>query len=403
MKLFTKDAFFGTIFLSAFMALLNLTPSFDHLDPISDALRDYETTDIVFSTLQDEPIPDTNITLVNIACLNRASIGKMLEIIGKHKPAVVGIDAFFRKEKGAEDFALMMGMSQIEQLVLVSELDSAGEDGDSWNSVNYSNPMFMDFAQSGFANVITGEQTHGGFRTVRDFVPYFNVNDTVAPNFTSKIVSLFDSSAYNDLMLRSNHLEPMKWRGNSTKFFHLDYNQVLEGQFDPSIITDKIILFGYIGDYVGDQDSYIDKFFTPMNDRPAGRTYPDMYGIVVHANVISMILNRDYIHKAPSWLNMLLAVLIGYINVLLFIWVARRYKHLYDLITKPFQIFELIVLVFISVIFVLNYQVKFNLTLTLIIIAFSGDLTELYFGSVKGLALKQWNKITHHNMPKNDE
>jgi len=340
---------------------------------------------------------------VNIARLNRASIGKMLEIIGKHKPAVVGIDAFFRKEKGAEDFALMMRMSQIEQLVLVSELDSAGEDGDSWNSVNYSNPMFMDFAQSGFANVITGEQTHGGFRTVRDFVPYFNVNDTVVPNFTSKIVSLFDSSAYNDLMLRSNHLEPIKWRGNYTKFFHLDYNQVLEGQFDPSIITDKIILFGYIGDYVGGQDSYIDKFFTPMNDRPAGRTYPDMYGIVVHANVISMILNSDYIHKAPSWLNMLHAVLIGYLNVLLFIWVARRYKHLSDLITKPFQIFELIVLVFISVIFVLNYQVKFNLTLTLIIIAFSGDLTELYYGSVKGLALKQWNKITHHNMPKNDE
>ena len=56
-----------------------------------------------------------------------------------------------------------------------------------------------------------------------------------------------------------------------------------------------------------------------MNERPAGRTYPDMYGIVVHANVISMILRRDYIHDAPSWLNILISILVAYFNVALFI------------------------------------------------------------------------------------
>lgn len=100
MKLFSKDDIFGTLFLFLFMGSVTLIPSFDHLDPISDALRDYETTDIVFSQLQDEPAPDTNITIVNIAQLDCATLGRMLEIIGKHKPAVVGIDAFFRNEKG---------------------------------------------------------------------------------------------------------------------------------------------------------------------------------------------------------------------------------------------------------------------------------------------------------------
>lgn len=287
----------------------------------------------------------------------------------------------------------MMGMSKIEQLVLVSELESVSDDGSTWYKVNYSNDMFMQFAQSGFANVITGEQTHGGFRTVRSFVPSFVVNDTLVPNFTAKIISLYDSSAYRDLMKRQNHLESIKWKGDYRKFFHLDYNQVLEEQFDPSIIKDKIVLFCYIGEYVGDKDSYIDKFFTPMNERPAGRTYPDMYGIVVHANVISMILNRDYIYEVPDWLEMILSVLIVYFNVALFLWVAHRFKYLYDLITKPFQILELIVLLFISVLLLLNFQIKVNLTIALIAIAFSGDLTELYYGSVKGLAQRQIQRV----------
>jgi len=251
MKIFSRDDIFGTIFLFLFMGLLTLIPSFDHLDPISDALRDYETTDIVFSTLQAEPPPDTNITIVNIARENRATLGKMLEIIGRYKSAVVGIDAFFRSEKGpAQDFPLMMGMSSIENLLLVSELDSASDDGQTWHKVNYSKPMFMQYANSGFANVITGEQTHGNYRTVRDFVPKFTVNDSLVPNFTARIVSYYDSSAYADLIKRKERLETINWTGNYKKFFHLDVNDVLEERFDPSIIKDKIILFGYIGDYV---------------------------------------------------------------------------------------------------------------------------------------------------------
>ncbi len=403
MRFLSRDDIFGTLFLFAFMGLLTFIPSFDHLDPISDALRDYETTDIVFSTLQEEPPADTNITIVNIAQVDRATIGRMLEIIGRYKPAVVGIDAFFRSEKGpAQDFPLMMGMAKIDNLVLVSELDSLSDDKENWHEVNYSNSMFMEHATSGFANVITGEQTHGNFRTVREFVPSFIVNDTLVTNFTTKIVSLFDSSAYRDLMKRNNHLETINWKGNYKKFTHLDYDDVLNERFGPGAVKDKIVLFGYIGEYVGDKDSYIDKFFTPMNERPAGRTYPDMYGIVVHANVISMILNRNYIDSADSWVNILISILVAYFNVALFLWVAHRYKALYDLITKPFQIFELIFLVFVSVILLLNFQIKLNLTVTLIAIAFSGDLTELYYGSVKGLALRQWEKITHHGSKPND-
>jgi CHASE2 domain-containing sensor protein len=392
------EAVWGTVFIFTFLYLFTFVPSFDHLDPISDALRDYESSDQVFSSMKDSMHADfdmdTNITIVNIAQVDRATIGKMLEIIGKYKPKVVGIDAFFRKEKGPmQDFPLMMGMSKIENLVLVSELDSVTDEGNCWKRLNKSNPMFMDYAMTGFANVITGEHEHGGdYRTVREFRPTFCIADSLELNFTTKIVSIFDSAAYRNLLTRGNNSEAINWRGNFTKFFSLGVNQVLQEQFDPSVVRDKIILFGYIGEYVGDQDSYIDKFYTPMNERAAGRSYPDMYGIVVHANVISMILHGNYITTLPDWADYLICLIVTYLNVLLFMFIARNRKTWYDVITKPMQIVELIVITFLVIGFLLNYNIKMNLTLTLITIAFAGDLTELFHSTIMGFAQKQIDK-----------
>ncbi len=157
---------------------------------------------------------------MNFAQVDRAAIGRMLEIIGKYKPAVIGIDAFFRAEKGPmQDFPLMMGMSKIENLVLVSELDSPDTRTDHFNRVNKSNAMFMDYASTGFANLVTGEDEHaGGFRTVHEFIPRKTVRDSLELNFTAKIVSYFDSSALVDLLAREKEEEVIKWRGPYSKF-----------------------------------------------------------------------------------------------------------------------------------------------------------------------------------------
>ncbi len=394
----------GTIFVFAFLGLLTIVGrfiTFDHIDPLSDALRDYESSDIIYNSWTNNPI-DTNITIVNIAQVDRATIGKELEIIGKYKPKVVGIDAFFRAEKGPmQDFPLMMGMSKIENLVLVSQLSEHLDTADCWNRLNRSNPMFLEYAQTGFANVITGEHEHGGdFRTVREFRPDYCVADSTELNFTSKIVSIYNPSAFNDLMARGNHSETINWHGNidyynvmKNKYTQLDVADVLEERFDPSVIKDKIVLFGYIGEYVGDTTSYIDKFYTPMNSRQAGRAYPDMYGIVVHANVISMILKRDYVTTVPDWGDYLICLLVTFLNVWLFVFVADRRKRWYDVITKPLQILELVLLVGLVIWFLSSASIKMNLTLTLITIAFAGDLTELYHSTVRMFAAKQIQKI----------
>jgi hypothetical protein len=110
--------------------------------------------------------------------------------------------------------------------------------------------------------------------------------------------------------------------------------------------------------------------------------------VVVHANVISMILHENYIEQMPDWIRNLLILVICYLNVALFLYVAKKYKIYYDLITKSLQIVEVVVFMYVVVHFMLEMKLKVHLTLLFAAILLSGDLTELYAGSLKPIVVK---------------
>lgn len=55
-----------------------------------------------------------------------------------------------------------------------------------------------------------------------------------------------------------------------------------------------------------------------MNSNYVGKTDPDMYGVVIHANVISMILDEDYIYRTSDTLALILMLIVVYTNMILF-------------------------------------------------------------------------------------
>ncbi len=375
----------------------------DLFDPLAKAFEDFEMSDLVFSQpatnenlASDEveylrnpsDIPrDTNVVLVNIQFRNRAEIGQMLDIINKYQPAAVGIDAFFRKEKGpAVDFPLAMAMSQTKNLVLVNELVVEEEGVECFDSLMYSNPMFNETAQNGFANVLTSSKGQG-FRTVKEFYPFQCLKDTMYPNFSTKLVELANPEAYNRLLQRDHFKETINWTGNFRKFMAFDAHQILGEIGDLSVMKDKIVLMGYIGPQLGDRD-LVDIFYTPQNPRVAGRAYPDTYGVVVHANIISMIMDGKYIHQTPEIIVRLIQFIMVYLNVALFLFIAEKRKMYYDLITKSIQLVEIALFMGLIVLLMLKFQIKINLTMVLVGIALSGDLTELYAGSLRPMANK---------------
>jgi CHASE2 domain-containing sensor protein len=96
----------------------------------------------------------------------------------------------------------------------------------------------------------------------------------------------------------------------------LSPEEVMTGQFEDSLITGRIVLLGYVNTNPSDLE---DKKFSPMNSRFAGKSIPDMNGVVVHANIISMVLDKDYIKKVPLWGNLLLAIIVCWLHMSFFV------------------------------------------------------------------------------------
>ena len=398
------DSLLGTFFILSLILLfqvVRLFGEFKLLDPIGDAIGDVELTDLVFSDIRPESEIDTKITLVNIGQLNRANIARELRIINKYKPAVVGIDSYFwdLKEDTIADLMLGMAMSEIENLVLVSKLqyDPLTQ---TYDSVRYSHSRF-NVGNSGFANLETNALTQYQYKVCRSFPPKRIIEGKEVNSFAVAIAALYDKSAATTCLARNNDVEVINYRGNvmsygqSTwggRYTALDVNDVLSENFDPNVITGKIVLFGYMGSDFSDK-SWEDKFYTPLNVKYAGRSNPDMFGIVVHANILSMILNRDYIDKQSETAGYISAVIICFLTVLLFTLVYKRLPQWYDGVTKSLQILFVILLFTINLFVFHWFSYKINITLATIMVALAGDSLEVCYGLVKNLFSNTGRKL----------
>ncbi|MGF1637595.1 MAG: CHASE2 domain-containing protein, partial [Cyclobacteriaceae bacterium] len=164
---------------------------------------------------------------------------------------------------------------------------------------------------------------------------------------------------------------------------------VLNENFEPEeVIKDRILMLGFMGDDFEDR-SWQDKFYTPLNIKYAGRTNPDMFGIVVHANIVSMILNGDYINRQSKLSGIIWAIILCLINVYYFIRIYRVLPQWYDGITKSLQLVEILVLLLVNVLLFHWFNYKTDLTLATVCIALSSDGIEIYFGVIKNIFSKE--------------
>ncbi|MBK6915145.1 MAG: CHASE2 domain-containing protein [Ignavibacteriales bacterium] len=259
------------------------------LDPVAKAIGDFDVYDIVYSKLREEQKADTNIVLVNLGSLSRKEIAEQIKLINEYKPGVIGIDAIFEEAKdSAGDSMLADVFSSTKNLVLVSKVTGFNDDEELFDSVKYSISNFNDHSSNGFANLPNDDGVN--FRTIREFRPYANVMDKRVAAFSSKIVQLSDSSAYSNLSERENETERINFVGNYDKFYYLDAGQLFDEKNNLGFMKDKIVLLGFMGLDLNTK-TFEDIYFTPLNERYAGKSFPDMYGVVLHANIISMILS----------------------------------------------------------------------------------------------------------------
>ncbi len=401
----------ATAFIFGFMWVAGqLFAIFDFLDPIGDALEGYEMTDQVFSNPQWRipPPAEEDIIIINMGLESRRVTAEQINIIKSFGPKVIGLDAIFRnlKPDTLGDLMLAGALANSPNIIMYVKLLDNGDDF-IWNDAEYSHPMFTQDHKTGSVNLAI--ENEGGdqwqFKTSRSFFPQELLRnpetgkiDTVLA-FAVEIAKAYDPEKAKKFLARNVPEELINYTGNvidygltrtGTRFYALDWWQVLDTmQYVPDLLKDKIVLIGFLGRDFDDNLTVEDKYFTPLNTQYTGRANPDMYGVVIHANIIAMILNEQYLNQMSESTALLLAILVCFLNVVVFSIIYHKLDKWYDGITKLMQLLEALILTFIIIYVFDKFNFKLNLTLTIIAVLFAGDSLEVYYGVIANT----WEKI----------
>ena len=384
-------------------------------DTIGQALKDFELTDYAFSNLRPDPLVDERIVLVNIGTLPRRGIAEQIKIISQYKPRVIAFDGFFNCEGGLRDSVNCVELlDTMGNLMLSSAIQEAGNvilgakllqtdslaqfDIDLYDSVEISDPMFSDYSLEGFVSLPTNATYQEDVKLCRSIFPQRKIRGQNQLYFGVQIAMQYDSVKAQNFLNRGKDEEPINFKGNievrrlrlnslkndetattnfKTMFYVVDTDELLNGDVLPEVFKDHIVMMGYLGDYLGDP-AWEDKFFTPLNKKVAGRANPDMFGLVLHANAVAMILNEDYINEISDWLKYLIAFLVCLFTVALFIWIDRVLPNWFDALSVIIQLVELLIISSFIIYAFVSWNLKLDMSIAIGVSALVGPCYDIF-------------------------
>jgi hypothetical protein len=107
-----------------------------------------------------------------------------------------------------------------------------------------------------------------------------------------------------------------------------------------------------------------------------------------------MVLADDYIKKVPSWVNWLVAVLIGWLHMSFFIRYYLESHIWFHLVAKIAQVASAIFFVFLGSVLFDKYNIKLDMKYTLITIALAVDVIYFY----EAFAVWMHKKFHYHTV-----
>jgi CHASE2 domain-containing sensor protein len=224
---------------------------------------------------------DKEIIIVNCGKVGRKDIAKEINIINKYKPRVLGVDLFFSKDSGAGDDDLVLALNNSKNLVMIEGIRDYDSINDCFQKLKKSHPKFCKNAKTGFSNLMSDEE---------GIVKYFALSETICSgeikNLSSFGLTMAATSEIGkgkefilditEKILKINFTAPNRYRT-------IEVNDILNQKVDLNCLRNKIVLLGYIGNDTEDLH-YINE------SDPAKKEKLPIYGVVIHANIISTIL-----------------------------------------------------------------------------------------------------------------
>jgi hypothetical protein len=102
------------------------------------------------------------------------------------------------------------------------------------------------------------------------------------------------------------------------------------------------------------------RYYTPLNERYAGRSLPDMFAVEIHANIIKMIRDRKYI-----WNSRTLDIVFSLLILLLAVWscekIHQKNPRQFQLISTAMIFLLVNILIFVPLLIFIESNVKIDL------------------------------------------
>jgi len=342
-------------------------------------------------------------------------MAEQIRIINEYKPRVIGLDALLSCEGGLRDtincpalrdpignYLLAEAIREAGNVVLASKVllsDSLSSfDTDQYDSLEVIDSIFSESSKPGYVNLPTDAKYQEDIKQCRSIFPRLEVNGQEQLYFGVQIAMQYDSVRTKKFLARGNQEELINFRGNievlrilakseknkdasvtefTNYFYVIDADQVLNREFLGEIMRDNIVIMGYMGDYLGDS-AWEDKFFTPLNKIPAGRANPDMFGPVVHANAVAMIINEDYVDEIPEWIQYSIAFIVGLLTVAFFFVIDDKLPHWFDALSVLVQVVEVILISLLVVQAFALWSLNLELSVAIGISALVGPTYDIY-------------------------
>lgn len=367
--LLLKEAFFCLLFAFAVLGLVSLIGlNLSFFSPFKNAFKDFSYLDLYYSEKLGnvENIINDNIILVNIDRLSRKEIASVICKLEEQDPKVIGLDVIFKEQKDSIGDQLLFEYLKSDKIVATYVFDEK-------NLIRSHQQIIQNKTLSGYSNFNFKSESS----VVRDFLGVNKESDTTFTSFGVKVAKKYLGDSWNgDLeKLVSNDI-PINYSGNRDHFLVLEYLDIME-QGNIPLLKDKIIIVGYLGSPNNHQFDIEDKHFTPMNEKYVGKSPPDSFGIVIHANIVHMLIDQDFIKVVPTWLIALLTVVLTFMALCYFIWLNKRQLASYILRLNILQLLFIVFFVWISLLLFKN-KILFKTASITAIIVFSIGLIGFY-------------------------
>ena len=310
--LFIKEALVSTLLVLLVTYLISFIPfSQEYGKALHQGFADFDIYDLYYSQKDTvNTIANNDIVLVEIAA-ERSEIADQVDSISKYHPKVIAIDATFDGPGDSlEDRKFSEEIKRYVNIVFAN----------SFNEKKQLQPNFFCNEKCNSAGYIDfSDKNKGLYPVVRTYSPFTTINGKQYEAFTSAIVRKANFEKYNNLKHRHNNIELINYTGNLNNFLKITRLELdtLDSQQLQTLISNKIVMIGF---FVKSRPFILDDLlYTPLNEQVSGKSWPDMYGVVVHANILSMILKDNYARLASKETSYMFAFLITFLLNLYFI------------------------------------------------------------------------------------